>query len=106
MASYWSKIPFDLIIEQVKYLSSAEIRTFCEEPYINEKLYLDPNGRVWEELYKWDFSDEIKRYEIFSSLMSQYLSDKEVFERKSTPYTNYTDTTTKLCTFSTRGYDK
>ena len=105
MTSLWHKVPLDVIIEQVKYLSSSdEIKKFCEDPYIREKLCSDPNGKIWQNLFQLQFSDNITPRNC-DTIMDQYLKDIKsakiiIFEQ------HHKKTITDLHLTVERGYEK
>ena len=77
MTSRWENIPLDVIREEFRYLDEVkDIKKFCEDPYIYEKLCKDENGEMWQYLFNRDFSDEIKVRK-GSSIMKKYLAEKQ-----------------------------
>lgn len=56
--SRWQEMPLDILYEQILSLEDPEdIENFCYDPYINEEICSDPNGRIWKLLYRKNLSD-------------------------------------------------
>ena len=74
--SRWENIPLDIIKQELDYFDTEdEVKNFCEDPYIYEKVCKDPNGQIWKDLYHRDFTDNIVLYED-ETVMSSYLYGK------------------------------
>ena len=82
MTSRWEGVPLDIIREEFRYLDNAkDIKAFCKDHFIYEKLCKDENGEIWEYLYQRDFSDEIKLRK-GDTIMKKYLRQKSIFEKR------------------------
>ena len=113
MNSYFEILSVDTLVQLIDYLQLLkDIRKFFSIPYIFQKLCLNENGKIWETLYKRDFSDTINLgpsfYEIDEkykskdqkdSIMKRYLFDREYLNHQ----TNIIEIFNFICV---RGYDK
>ena len=60
MGSRWEGIPLDIILQEFQYLyEPKDIIAFGGDPYVYEKICKDPNGKLWQSLFRRDFSEII-----------------------------------------------
>ena len=75
--NYWESVPLDIIRQELEYFNTLdEVRNFCGDPIIFERVCQDENGKIWQDLFKRDFSDEI-HLDRGKTVMQQYFEDKE-----------------------------
>ena len=103
MTSRWEGVPLDILYQQVDYLETPkQIKDFCGDPYIHEKLCKDPNGEIWQYLYKRDLSNKIQVYPKFhpyETIQQVYLRDKEKYGKMK-------DDINKFKAANSDGYEK
>ena len=80
MNSRFGGLPLDILQKELRYIENTrDMETFCQDPYIYEKICKDENGYIWRELWKRDLSEEIQLDEGYS-VYSQYMKDKNQIE--------------------------
>ena len=78
--SRWENLPLDIIYELILSLEDPkEILKLCYDPYINEKICQNKNGKIWQWLYQRDFTD-FPNLKVEENLMDKYLEAMRVIK--------------------------